>query len=921
MMGRQDGHQTDQKQSDDDGHTDCISKTIDGMTQSNGLFADSHHLHSFRSTSLVFPRVCSGCQQTIPSSMVLLGRSSSGAAVQCAACQAYAHRSCAFSKTLKWSKTCEVNSSKISQANGNRRSNNQKEIHSTEDVDLELEQEQENHPERIKEEKNCNEYSGVYDCENDGEDNENYNKSTHNVTHCQSNILSIFRSIDRDKSLLDTSLEDDKESNNGGPVVSNTTMYLLRPSKSDDGILEGRRHEQQTVCSSQKSPVDASTLDTEGNNNKTRGRSDFPFFSASKLFDKRRVRDEVHDGSPIPAIQKSLTWDVSGGEECKYDENDHKSSGHSNVFSKQQTQETVTKDDSDDQDITTTQSVESQKDDDGGYRISLLGDNDSTDNENIDWFKQLSEALQENILSTFVDKLIQPRNSGISNASHDGCMPIEQSDGQNNGGGDNDDDLSSTQLRESTHDQHKGSRQIQYETPKIDTNGSTYKKIPIDDESMEGLVKEVEPKPDVVSTQKRLGIATVAGGIAGGVAGLAMAGPVGFIVGAKCGQVSGILGLLIEGSLTVGALAGGFAVGAQTGKQLQDKIEETRVLALGVGTQRKLLLVRPNIQQPEPIWGDFYKEARQSFQGPKHGLVKRLMSSETDAAKRERYERELDIVQTQEEEIPTSDKVLLLVSRTLNNKESLPGHVYRCLVQKCRQRATETSNLEGKSSVPELDVGDHGKERRKDAHAVIKYVTATLIEIRPGFASSPPLTELTATAVESLVFGEVYSYVIEEIKAEYEDRDSELRRKIASYEQSQLDQQKKGDECPKRMISDKALESLRYLPEAHSAVDKLRYTVLFLERISEFFSETQIQKASSMGADSLLKMVCQHVVVAKLLAINAEICFIEEFARDEQLLRGKEGYALVTLAAALHFLNGSSCFQKDVFDEDTSEKT
>lgn len=38
-----------------------------------------------------------------------------------------------------------------------------------------------------------------------------------------------------------------------------------------------------------------------------------------------------------------------------------------------------------------------------------------------------------------------------------------------------------------------------------------------------------------------------------------------------------------------------------------------------------------------------------------------------------------------------------------------------------------------------------------------------------------------------------------------------------------------------------------------------------------------------------------------------------EFARDEQLLRGREGYSLVTLQAALHYLNSSNDFETDIF--------
>jgi hypothetical protein len=44
-----------------------------------------------------------------------------------------------------------------------------------------------------------------------------------------------------------------------------------------------------------------------------------------------------------------------------------------------------------------------------------------------------------------------------------------------------------------------------------------------------------------------------------------------------------------------------------------------------------------------------------------------------------------------------------------------------------------------------------------------------------------------------------------------------------------------------------------------------------------------------------------------------------EFARDEQLLRGREGYALVTLQAALHYLNSSNDFGVDIFGQGSVE--
>ena len=62
--------------------------------------------------------------------------------------------------------------------------------------------------------------------------------------------------------------------------------------------------------------------------------------------------------------------------------------------------------------------------------------------------------------------------------------------------------------------------------------------------------------------------------------------------------------------------------------------------------------------------------------------------------------------------------------------------------------------------------------------------------------------------------------------------------------------------------------------------------------------------------------MCQHILIAKVYGINAQIAFLEEFARDETLLRGREGYALVTLQASLHFLNASEDFMTDIFDQE-----
>ena len=144
---------------------------------------------------------------------------------------------------------------------------------------------------------------------------------------------------------------------------------------------------------------------------------------------------------------------------------------------------------------------------------------------------------------------------------------------------------------------------------------------PVSRVQVEALLTEVEPSSpkrgsiarmasgtmEVAKTsanmRKKMGIVSVAGGIAGGVAGLVMAGPAGAVIGAKCGQTAGLLGVLIEGSMTVGVFVAGVAAGSLTAQHIQQQ-QEKRVLTIGEdGVKQKLLLVRPNIAI-DPVWSD-----------------------------------------------------------------------------------------------------------------------------------------------------------------------------------------------------------------------------------------------------------------------------------------------------------------------------
>ena len=433
--------------------------------------------------------------------------------------------------------------------------------------------------------------------------------------------------------------------------------------------------------------------------------------------------------------------------------------------------------------------------------------------------------------------------------------------------------------------------------------------------------------------QQKLGMASVAGGIAGGVAGLMFAGPAGALMGVRYGQTAGALGVVLEGSFTVGVIIAGVSGGRIAADKIQEQLEENRILTIGEhGVTRKVMLVRPTIRI-DPAWHEIWAEAQRT--SPSSSAPIFSLFSTTDSIKQDRYEKTADICE--EEDIPIEEKVLLLVSRVLSDKGSFPGHVYRCLMKAFKDRCQERNELRDKLSQEKEDFphlfdgaaeesvtfGDEimvslsPRARREDTHGVIKYITATLLEVRPGLASTAEITETTASVVEALVFGEVYDLVYEEIAIEATEKDKQLIERIDDFEFTRVERTGM-PLCTEQVVSQEAIAALKRIPENHTAVDKLRHCVAFLEKISEHFAT--VSSSTAMGADSLLKMVCQHLVAAKLPGVNAEVAFLEEFARDQQLLRGKEGYALVTLQASLHFLNMSRDFERDIFGQDNDEE-
>ena len=406
-------------------------------------------------------------------------------------------------------------------------------------------------------------------------------------------------------------------------------------------------------------------------------------------------------------------------------------------------------------------------------------------------------------------------------------------------------------------------------------------------------------------TTKRIPKASAVGMVAGGVAGLAIAGPAGCIVGSQIGRTALAVGAAIEGGMTISVLVMSLAAAANLSLTSRKDQRELKLIEQGSKT---LVLVRPEIEC-DPRWVVYADEARQSWERMSKESSSGIASSSigsfflsndnhtttTDL----RYSKDADIIKADSTELAVREKVFLLVNRILNDKMSLPGYVYRHLILKHKRMIMFDENAADLSLSDKQTYENLSRICRTNAHNIIKHVTATLLEVRPGLSSSSVMTELSADAVELLVFGELYDDIYEEFVQQTKEQDSNLSNKVRHLcDHAKVDAVESGVESS--AISQPAVVALRALPQVHTPAEKLSHCVAFLESISDHFST--LYQGKCIDADTLLIMVCQHVVASNVNHLHAEVAFLEEFARDEQLLSGKEGYALITLQASLHYL-------------------
>ena len=244
------------------------------------------------------------------------------------------------------------------------------------------------------------------------------------------------------------------------------------------------------------------------------------------------------------------------------------------------------------------------------------------------------------------------------------------------------------------------------------------------------------------------------------------------------------------------------------------------------------------------------------------------------AAAEERTRRDAEILRVHEVEIPKEGKLIILVSRDLNEREGAPGRVFRELVKEHLRRCGERSasarvqeaavqenaeNAAGEEEEEEeglwFDEDDDYDESVdcvyddeddppptpsrpacSDAHSVVYHVTSSLLSYRPALRSSSRLIQQTRLAAEMLVFGELYDSVYGEISHECREADGSLLEKMGTYEMSTGG---RGTGVRGEDVSIEALGALLGMGEARCPSDKLALCAEFVEGVSQHLCGAQ----------------------------------------------------------------------------------
>jgi hypothetical protein len=392
--------------------------------------------------------------------------------------------------------------------------------------------------------------------------------------------------------------------------------------------------------------------------------------------------------------------------------------------------------------------------------------------------------------------------------------------------------------------------------------------------------------------QGRRGLA-IATGV--GIVGVVSTAAIGFFLLAAGGTVaagstvfaaSAVSDVAIGGLVTASGMAVGGTLGVLVTKIISSKNGKSRLIIFGSKTTDcKVGLIRANISIDEE-WDDIITELKEQSPFRKKSVeVFKIRFGK-------RTVRDADIRCVDDDELSKEEKIFLLVSRTFNDNRSSLSYVYKRLIAKIKERASDRESHTD---------GTYGERPvRQDVHAVIKHLTTLLLIDRPEMNSSPETKESATSCVESLILSQSYDSIYQEIIHETDDDDSNLQNMISKYHSQNLPTASTKSSSAMNddpNINSDAIAALQSLPAHRTASGKLDCCVTIFQALSE------CDRVQSNGADWLLGTVCKHIIYANVPNLNGEILFLEEFVNDKQLLRGIEGYSLITLLASLRFLN------------------
>ncbi|GMI54926.1 hypothetical protein TeGR_g10931 [Tetraparma gracilis] len=380
----------------------------------------------------------------------------------------------------------------------------------------------------------------------------------------------------------------------------------------------------------------------------------------------------------------------------------------------------------------------------------------------------------------------------------------------------------------------------------------------------------------------------IVGTLLGSTVGLLIAGPSGVIIGGKLGQTVGTGTVCIQSIVTIGGVVGGGVVGGSETVQegikqsIMGGVQRARSMEVIIldqfGSKKKggVVLVRAK-ESVADNWEPFVKEVLDST---KPNLKERLSNLLTGSpAANPSREDNRDILEMSPDEAGgMRNKVLIFVSRLVNDKDSDVGLLYNAMVAEFNARyVTVNSSFEVTPANTPV----------ADAHSIIHHLTK-LITTTTVVGDGEAMTVHVSTTVDGLVLGQVYDVVFEDVRATARRKDQEVQCRISEFKAKN-----RGWEQTVT-VREGGTHAYTMLCGVRTCIDKLEWGVRMMEALSE--------GGNGDSADSLLKSVVEHIVVIQPADLFAQVLFCEEFVRDSSVAMGRMGYALITLQAAAHFI-------------------